>query len=137
MKGQAAIPVDTLGIIVIAGAMLTLFFITLPQIIDQLWKETNKISADVVSKELAGYITISAAAPHSIEITYNPSETTYYNVEINNRLVTVTIAKSGEIYEKTKGINSIAVDVPRTIVNKVNSFNIIKYNTGVIEVRAS
>lgn len=124
MKGQAEV-INALGIIVIAGVLLFLFFIILPRIIDLMWTEIGFASANVVSKELADYITISGSATDSIEIFYHPSDHKY-NVELKDRIVTVSMEiKDKKYVEPVPERGKIGID-PAGKFASVNFFFITK-----------
>ena len=133
MKGDATI--NTLGLIFVVGLTIFLFFIFLPEIINLLWKEVSLSSPSVVSEELAGYISISGAAPHSIKTSYHPSSL-YYDVEIEDRICLVTISEeTGGILERTPGKGTFPID-PIGSFSEVNHF-VITNSEGVYEVDAS
>lgn len=133
MKGDVTI--NTIGLIVVAAVTLVLFFIFLPEIINLLWKEVALDSPAVVSKELAGYIAISGAAPGSIKISYYPSEYPY-DAEIDNRIVSVMMSEEAEgILERTPATATFPID-PIASFAEVNSFFISKSH-GQYEVDAS
>ncbi|MDI6798883.1 MAG: hypothetical protein QMD12_02720 [Candidatus Aenigmarchaeota archaeon] len=124
MKGDVA--VETLGVIVAIAATITLFFIIFPRMIESMWKEIALYSPSVVSRELAGLITISGAAPHSISISYYPSNLPY-NVKIKNRAVSVSLSEKAEgILEKTPAMSTIPID-PEASFADVNYFETRKW----------
>lgn len=98
-------------------------------------KEVALSSPSVVSKELAGYITISGASPHSIIISYYPSNLPY-NVEIKDRIVSVSISEKAEgvLIERAPSKFTIPID-PEASFKEVNSF-FIKNFQGKYEVEA-
>ncbi|MFQ6055349.1 MAG: hypothetical protein ACE5J3_05130 [Methanosarcinales archaeon] len=123
MKGDVS--VNTIGIIIIVAATLTLFFIILPQVMGFLLRELALASPTVVSKELAGYVAISGAAPYSIKISYYPSSLPY-NVKIKGRIVSVSMSEKAEgLLERTPATFSIPID-PEVSFEDVNSFFIQK-----------
>jgi len=132
MKGD--VTVNTIGLVAMAIVTLVLFFLILPQVISFLWKEIALTSPNIVSKELAGYIAISGAAPNSILISYYPSNLPY-DVEIKKRIVSVSMSEeAGGLLEKTPSKFTIPID-PEGSFEEVNSFFISKYQ-GEYEVEA-
>ncbi|HKZ45432.1 MAG TPA: hypothetical protein VJ343_01885 [archaeon] len=124
MKGDATI--NTIGLVVITVATLTLFFTVLPSIVDLIWKEVSLSSPTVVAKELAGLISISGAAPDSIKISYYPSNY-HYDLDIENRVVVVAMSEEegGKLLERVPGIATVPID-PTNSFGSVNSFFISK-----------
>jgi hypothetical protein len=139
MKGSEALT-DTLmiisGIILIFALILTI----LPKFLDFL-KTAALDSAGLVSKELAELVTVSAAAPFEIQITYNPSNSKY-NLDIKDRLVkteltreTSSVQSAKENLQTETAFAKIAIDVISSF-ERVNVFDIRKDQTGT-SVQAS
>lgn len=82
MKGTAEIEVLlTIGIIVATIALIFEVFV----IVDTIISEFSAASAEVVSRDVASLITISASAPHDITIHYTTDRA--YKLEFENRFL--------------------------------------------------
>lgn len=125
MKGQASIVsiVGIVAIIVIFVSVAATIF--LPGMIADMYAEIALVSAEVVARDLAGFITISGAATDSITIYYIPSEQHKYDVAIGNRIVDVKLL-TVEYGMKGQAIAKTAVD-PAASRENVNSFTIKKW----------
>lgn len=130
MKGADTIT-DT---IIVIGAIILLIALAVaivPNFLNFL-KTTALNGSDLVTKELSELVTISAAAPNEIQITYNPS-TLKYNLDITKRIVKTDLLRQasmdvGEIQETS--LAKIAVDVTGSF-GKVNVFDIKKTDSGI------
>ena len=131
MKGFEAITTGTIGIVLIIGTT-SFLLISIPKMVEEIVEEISYASAAAVAKDLAGFITVSAAAPYKVDITFKPSEKFNYKGKIKNRFVTMEISYSGieMIKEKLKGNERIAVD-PTTSFQNVNTFIISKERKGL------
>lgn len=134
-KGQQEI-ITVLG--TVAMAAITVFFIIeiLPKAITDFQQFVSLASAEVVSRNLAGIISISAAAPNQITINYQPSEDYKYYVRTKNRVVDVKLltqrfGMSGEIVSET-AVDSKCYDGRETTCefNEVNFFTVRKWSEG-------
>lgn len=84
-------PVEVIGVfILILGAIIFAVKI-LPGLISDLYGQLALFSAEVVARDLAGLITISAAAPNEIVIENAFSESYEYDASINDRIVWVKL----------------------------------------------
>lgn len=130
MKGASETITDTLTIV---GAMILILALVLaiaPVFVNFL-TSSSLDSSSFVSKEVAELMTVSAAAPSGIDITYQPSNAKY-NIEINDRIVKVDLLNTQN--QQVQGTSSakIGVDVSGSF-NQVNVFDITKTpltNTG-------
>ncbi|MBL7170242.1 MAG: hypothetical protein ISS48_04440 [Candidatus Aenigmarchaeota archaeon] len=106
MKAQAEVTeiFSILGIIVVLIALIPVIIPTIQEAIRQYTLD----SPDVVSKDLAALISISAAAPRDITIKYDINSENDYEIDINNRLVIVSRERLDETQESS---NPILVDV--------------------------
>jgi hypothetical protein len=78
-------------------AIMVILIMMLPNLAEDLFKMIALASADVVSKDLAGLISISGAAPEKIVITYQtPSKEFFYDVKIKDRIVDVKMIGEGK-----------------------------------------
>jgi hypothetical protein len=128
-KGQAEI-MSIIGVVVSALFILVFVVFLLPDMIADLMAFLSTFSAEVVSRNVAGLITISAAAPDEITIDYSPSNDFYYDVDINNRVVHVKLLTEkfmmkGESTIKA-GIDSTCSQGPPCQFSNVNYFRIEK-----------
>ena len=83
------IPTEAIFTVVAVTIFMSLLFLVMSGSLEDLAKQLAQESAEVVARDLAGFITISAAAPESLEITYEPSEKFSYDVDVNGRIVSV------------------------------------------------
>lgn len=149
-KGNAVI--SMLGIAITAVILVIFTVQIIPRTVEDVYSQISRASAEVVSRNLAGLITISAAAPNNIIINYQPSKNYFYNIKIVNRIVDVEIltekiniflpekiGMKGRILTKT-GVDSKCYDTTEINCqfNNVNNFIIKKWvdNGYVINVIA-
>lgn len=98
-------------------------------------------SAQVVSRELADFITISGVAPYKITINYQPTDNVFYNVSIDSRVVTVSMLESNpKPLTISSGIagyvsSNIAIDNLKLFLKNVNIFEIKKTTDITNQVR--
>lgn len=136
MKGAAEIITDTLFIVGTIVIMLALLLEILPNFLNFL-QSAALDSSDFVAKETAELITVSAAAPNSIQISYNPSKN-LFDFDVNNRIVKISslINKNNNGRSETMSIKQtslakIAVDVSASFQN-INIFDIEKSLQGIL-----
>ncbi len=98
LKAQAEIP-RSLWAVAVVGIFVAIMFLLISQSFQDLAKQIALESAEVVAKDLAGFITISGAAPEEIKITYKPSTKFSYDVEIGGRIVRVSSLLDGDYRE--------------------------------------
>ena len=106
MKGQAEVTeiFSILAIIVVLIALIPIIIPTIQKAIEQFTLD----SPDVVSKDLAALISISAVAPRDITIKYAINSENDYEIDIKDRLVTVSRERLDETEESS---SPILVDV--------------------------
>jgi hypothetical protein len=98
MKGQADI-VDMLTVLGLIVCFIMLLM-QVPKIYKDVFDMLALSSAEVVSRDIAGLISISAAAPYKATLIYNTTyRETSYTVELKNRQATVTYILKGESRE--------------------------------------
>lgn len=102
---MASTVVFVLGIVLILAGVVAFVVIVIPGQIESLYGAISSISPEVASRNLAGLITISAAAPNEIDIEYQPSSTETYDVNIEKRTINVKLVDEkygmkGEIISK-------------------------------------
>lgn len=121
MKGDSEI--DTLTLLCATVLVIALVLVIGPAFLDVL-KNSALDSSSFVSKEIAELITVSAAAPGSIDITYQPSNAKY-NVEIDSRIVKVSLINSQNQQVQDTSSAKTGVDASGSF-NQVNIFGIKK-----------
>jgi len=90
-KGSGDTVISVLGVAVTAVVLVIFITQIVPGIIGDAYGTLSIASAEVVSRNLAGLITASAAAPNEITINYQPSETHKYAVATGTRTVGVQL----------------------------------------------
>jgi len=130
-KGDATISV--LGTAVIMAIVVIFVAKIIPDYVMSAFEFMSSSSAEVVSRNLAGFITISAAAPNEISIDYFASKSSEYNVKIENRVINLDLlsasfgAKGGSITKA--GIDSICYYTDTICrFDGVNHFTIKKWS---------
>ena len=98
-------------------------------------KNAVSSSPEVVTRDLAGLITLSAAAPYKIAITYNPRDTTYNIIKINERFVSVEKVENEKVVAKAVP-SKTAVDLtePNVVVENANKIG-VENIVGKINIR--
>jgi len=95
MKGQAEI-VEAVGILALI-AMIILILTQIPKIFTEFFNLLALASANVVSRDLAGLISVSAVAPKDITIEYaGASDKITYNVQLEDRTIAVEALQNGK-----------------------------------------
>jgi hypothetical protein len=82
-------PATALGILLIVIGIVALFYFIFPLVFGDIFKTISLSSAEIVARDIAGFISVSGVAPNEIKINYNPSESSKYNMIINDRVVQV------------------------------------------------
>jgi len=120
VKGQAETTelLTWIGIIVVLIALIPVIVPIIKNAIESLAIS----SPDVVSKDLASLISISASATKDISVVYDPPGLSSYDVNIENRMITVSRG-SGD--EKEEASNPIIVDAKGSF-SDVDEFKIEK-----------
>lgn len=102
MRGQAS-ATEILMTILLSAAIIALI-LQVPKIMRDFADLIVFASAEGTARGLAGMITISGAAPDSINIYYTvEDEAVNYDIEIKNRLVHITGIRSGSSNIQIKG----------------------------------
>lgn len=122
MKGDNTIT----NTFLLIGSILLLLLVVLriAPIFTQLLSSAALDSSALVSKELAELISVSAAAPNGIYITYNPSNSKY-DIVIKDRIVKVDLINKDNQQVKTTSLSKIAVNAISSF-NQINIFDIRK-----------
>lgn len=123
--GQAEL-IDIIGIFILIVGAVIFIALLLPSLISDIYGLLAQSSAEVVGRDLAGLITISAAAPNEIIIRKAFSTKHSYNVEIDSRLVQVKLL-TVEYGMKGEAITKTAIDNLRHQFDNVNYFKIRKF----------
>jgi hypothetical protein len=123
-KGDAAIG----EVILLIGIALGLVFfavMVLPKFINSMMGMLALNSADAMSRDLAGLITISGAATDRMTIDFNPKST--YDVTISERVVVVHVLEGikDTAWEKA-GLDSTCPDSSQCIFKSINDVKISK-----------
>ena len=121
--------VNVVIFIAISALTLLLFLQVFPTFLD-IVKTAVFYSPDVVTRDIAGLVTITGAAPYKITILYG-SDQAHYNIEIKDRLVSVEqIDDQGKIIGKSpKSKTAIDPEIQLENVNRLLIENILgNYN---------
>jgi hypothetical protein len=124
MKG--AIASEMVGFILVVLTLITFFTIVLPKYLSTIIELFSKTSAENVARQLAGFITISGAAPYKINIEYLPSRDVSYSFEIKNRNIIIKPEFKVSYAEKASSTQPFAVDLVEYGQEGVNHFFINK-----------
>lgn len=119
-KAQAEIT-EIISLVAIGIALIFFFVVILPKFVDTMFQLIALASAQVVSRDLAGLITISGAAPGRITIFYQPQAK--YNVGIADRIVSVELLEG----LKDRATAKAGVDPSPPPFESVNYFEIRKW----------
>lgn len=82
-KAQAKI-VDSIFLVIATVSFVATMYLFITQSFSELAKQMASDSSEVVSKDIGGFITVSAAAPDDITITYQPSTIFTYDITVND-----------------------------------------------------
>jgi hypothetical protein len=124
MKGQAEV-MEPLVFVLFAVLFIGFLVIVLPNLLGNMYKLFSLTSAEVVAKEIAGFISVSGVAPHKITIYYSPG-TLIYDVGVDDRLVRVNLLNKDNSVKEKSVAEKTAVD-PFLDEKSVNYFTIMKY----------
>jgi len=114
-----------LGAVFIAAAAAFFFYYIFPLFFGDLFKSIALASAEIVARDIAGFISVSGVAPNEIKITYNPSETNKYNVEIKERIVKV-FRETENLPKEVEPVKEIAI--AKSAVGNINeNFNFVNF----------
>ena len=119
---------EILGVMAIT-ALFVIFLIQSPKIFKDFFDAIAKSSAECVAGDLAGLISISAAAPQDIMIKYNATiPKINYTVELDQRNIVVERLSKGKSTGESF-TNIYAVDGLQIKIENNNEFIIQKTNT--------
>jgi hypothetical protein len=116
---------NVMGAVFITAIVIFLFYYIFPLFFGDMFKSIALSSAEIVTRDMAGFVSVSGVAPNEIRIKYNPSSSTLYNVSIANRVVKVAIS-SGKLNNNEIASSKTAVDNLTQQINNDNSFVISK-----------
>lgn len=119
-KAQAEIT-EIISLVAIGLALIFFFVVILPKFIGTMFQMMALNSAHAVSRDLAGFITISGAATDRITITHQPGFK--YNVGIADRIVSVELLEG----LKDNAVTKSGVDPFLNPIENVNYFEIRKW----------
>jgi len=129
MKSQVA-PADIITFLVIS-VIFVLTMSRIPKIYKEFFSVLALSTSDVVAHDLAGLISMSAAAPDDIIIEYHGrSEQINYTVELKDRDITVEMIVDGEPQNRTVE-NVYAVSDLQGKFEDCKKFEIKKIRTGL------
>jgi len=130
MKGQEEPGI--IGMILIGIIAAGLLYLLIEFVFSNLIPIFATGSVQVVSRDLAGLITISGVAPYKITINYAPEADIVYNVSIDSRILTAyTLEGQGKPLTISSGVSQYAssktaIDNIKTSLVNVKSFEIKK-----------
>lgn len=129
MKGQINVA-DALGLLVIAAAFV-LILAKIPQIFHDFFTLLALSFSEVVSRDLAGMISISAAAPNEIEIEYRAMVKEFnYTVELRERTINVTMLRDSEAWAPPS-LQTYPVDGLNKKIENKRDFKVRKWRIGL------
>jgi len=130
MKGQEEPGI--IGMVLIGILVVGLLYLLIEFVFANMVPLFSSGSVQIVSRDLAGLITIAGISPYKITIEYSPTADVLYNVSVDSRIVTVysletnpkpmTISSGVSQYATAK----TAVDNIKTIIDSAKSFEIQK-----------
>jgi len=98
-------------------------------------KNAVSSSPEVVNRDLAGLITLSAAAPYKIAITYNPSDATYNIIKVSERFVSVEKVENEKVVAKaTPSKTAVDLTEPNVVLENANKIG-VENIVGKINIR--
>jgi hypothetical protein len=130
MKGQEEPGI--IGILLIGILAAALLYLLIEFVFSNMIPLFAPASVHVVSRDLAGLITISGISPYKITIKYSPEADILYNASIDSRIVTIyTLQNNFRPATISLGVSQfttskIAVDKLKTSFLNAKSFEIKK-----------
>lgn len=125
MKGQTKV-YWLIGLLAIILITVIIFLKEFQMIFNEILNIVGKTSSDIVSRQLSNLITISGAAPNSIEIVYTPSKSILYDVTVKSRILTIKQKSGPEYLIRLSASHPFAVDLPDKTYEDVNTFKVVK-----------
>ncbi len=134
-KAQAKIT-DSLFLVIATASFIAIMFFFITQSFNELAKQMASDSAEVVAKDLAGFITVSGASPMEMTITYKPSTVFTYNIEVKDRIVKASSMLDGKSVE---GPRFFGMEIPAIWMDKtaVGDLHTGLSNVKTIEIQKS
>jgi hypothetical protein len=96
LRSKGVAEQDIITMVCILAAYLVLLIFVLPQVLSMILNNFSLFSAEVVSRDLSSLISASGIATDRIKITYQPSQSADYNLDIRERFVKVGLLKPAE-----------------------------------------
>lgn len=129
-KGMETVA-NVLGAVFITAIVVFFFYYVFPLFFGDMFKSIALTSTDVVSRDLAGLVSVSGVAPNQIIIKYNPSSSIQYNVSVQNRVVSVGLPISKSNLASNLGVTGVesaktAIDNLTVKIDSENNFEISK-----------
>ena len=125
MKGQTKI-YWTIGAFLVIIVTVLVFVEVFPRLTSIVIQIASSSSGEVVSHQLSNLLTVSAAAPYKITITYTPTKEGSYEVISSKKFLTVKSQFKGEEFVQTQEAQPYAAPFEDFSYSDVNSFHIIK-----------
>ena len=132
-SGQES-PINVVGVLALIALAVIFTIVALPHLIKNIFELTSLSSAEVVARDIAGLVTISAAAPNRITLQYRMPAEHEYDVDIEDRFVKVKLENvrygmRGEAQAKTAidnieyhGDNINYIEIEKTFVRGLSVY---------------
>jgi len=118
---------DALGVILVIALLLALVFgLIIPKMGSIISEILSSQSAEVVSAQLANYMTLAGAAPYKMTIVYNPSKKFTYHIIISGGELEVIPHYTSPVYRSIPVLQTFAMSFPQVDIDGVNFFVIEK-----------
>lgn len=124
MKAQAE-PVDLIGIAAVVVVIILIAGVFERDTIFEALKQVAGYTGPAVARDISGMLTIAAAAPGNIIITYSQNAHYSYAVDANGHTVKV-IVTGGNVQGAINGEADTVVNLPSISVKNCNQFAINK-----------
>jgi hypothetical protein len=123
MKGS--IEIVDMTVMLAVAVMFVLLMTQIPKILKEFFDQLALSTSKVVVHDLTGMISISAAAPQDIVISYNGLfKEIRYNADLGNREMKVQMIKEGELVGEISSnqyaVSSLQKNIPNCIIFKVS-----------------
>jgi len=119
MKAQVS-ATDTMTLVVIS-AMFILLMLQIPKVFKDFFDTVATATSQVVASDLAGLISVSAAAPEDIVIVYEGAlKQVNYTVDLHDGNITVEMLREGEPIENPSENKYAIVSLQKYIENQKN-----------------
>jgi len=125
MKAQTKI-YWTLAALLVVGITVLVFVEVFPRVTQVILQIVSSSSGEIVSHQLSNLLTISAAAPYKINITYQPSKETTYTITGSGKFLEVKSQFKGKEFVQTREVQPYATPFKDFSYSDVNFFQIMK-----------